>query len=242
MTKYVPLFFIVFATSVAHGKVFSNSYVSFQLPANWDCKVAGTEWVCRSSNNDQARQAIIVLTAKEVGPNDNFAYYNQYLRAAKTPKHRDGTVATASKVQHLNTVQIANQPWADALHLGSLLPNFYSRYLVTIKDKIAILVTFTAKKEYYTRYSRQFFDAINSLRVTATSNKKIGNIKGSHEALGVNIDPDTMNTEGWGESAGDINVNGTGGTSKKSNLWLYGLALLMAAGGAFFLIKKKKKG
>lgn len=239
MTKLFVFIFAVLSCALAHGKVFSNSYISFQLPPNWSCKVAGTEWVCRSSNNEQAKQAIIVLTAKEVGPNDNFAYYNQYLKVAKTPKHRDGTVATSSKLQHLKTVQIANHPWVDGLHLGSLLPNFYSRYLVTIKEKIAVLVTFSAKKEFYTLYSRHFFEAINSLRVTATaSGKRITGIKGPGEELGeLNVD---MDSETWNGEDADMGEGGES-KSKNSNMLLYGAALLMIGGASFFLIKKRRK-
>lgn len=219
----------------AHAKMFSNSYVSFQLPANWDCKVAGTEWVCRSTNAEQARQAIIVLTAKEVGPNDTFAYYMQYLKTPKTPKHRDGTVATQSKLQHLNTVQIANHPWVDGLHLGSLLPNFYSRYLVTIKNKIAILVTFSAKKEFYTQYSKQFFDTINSLKVTAVSGGGTNNIrKASDEFIGSVSD---HMDDGWAngeQPAAEAPAHG------KGSAWIYIVALLLAGAGLFFMIKRKK--
>lgn len=231
---------IALSCAFAHGKQFSNSYVSFNLPPNWNCKVAGTEWVCRSSNNDQAKQAIIVLTSKEVGPNDNFAYYNQYLKVPKTPKHRDGTVATSSKVQHLKTLQIGNHPWVDGLHLGSLLPNFYSRYLVTIKEKIAVLVTFSAKKEYYTLYSRAFFEAINSLRVTATAGKRITDrIRGANEPLGgIEISPDDAVWEG--EGAGMDGGSGSG-SGKNSNMLLYGAALLLIGGASFFLIKRRRK-
>lgn len=231
---YLILIVSLFA-STASAKLFSNSYISFQLPPNWSCKVAGTEWVCRSSIAEQARQAIIVLTAKEVGPNDNFAYYNQYLKTSKTPKNKDGTVAAKSKVIHLKTVQIKNHAWIDSLHLGSLLPKFYSRYLVTIKDKIAVLVTFSAKKEYYTRYSQHFFDAINSLKVTATMNSRQANIKGQNEALGVDIDA-AMDDGAWG--AGD--QAGAGNQQKGSNLWLYGAALGLASIGGFFLFKRRR--
>jgi len=234
------IFFIFSIVPIfSFAKVFSNSYVSFQLPPNWNCKVAGTEWVCRSSNNDQAKQAIIVLTAKEVGPNDNFAYYNQYLKVAKTPKNRDGTVATSSKVQHLKTLQIANHPWVDGLHLGSLLPNFYSRYLVTIKEKIAVLVTFSAKKEFYTLYSPHFFEAINSLRVTATANNKnMSGLKGPGEELGqLNVD---MDSESWtGDDAAMSADAGTDGSN--SNMLIYGAALLMIGGASYILIRKKRK-
>lgn len=238
MTKFTSLILVVLFSAIAHGKQFSNSYVTFSLPPNWSCKVAGTEWVCKSSNSDQAKQAIIILTAKEVGPNDNFAYYNQYLKVPKTPKHRDGTVGTSSKVQHLKTVQIGNHPWVDALHLGSLLPSFYSRYLVTVKEKIAVLVTFSAKKEFYTLYSRHFFEAINSLRVTATAGSRSKDrIKGPNEELGnLNVDMDGETWEGEGAEMGDEG-NGKG---KNSNMLLYGAALLIIGGVSFFLIKRRK--
>jgi hypothetical protein len=233
------LFGLLLIASLAEAKTFSNSYISFELPPNWSCKVAGTEWVCRSSNAEQARQAIIVLTAKEVGPNDTFAYYNQYLKTPKTPKNRDGTVATQSKVQHLNTIQIANHSWVDGLHLGSLLPNFYSRYLVTIKNKIAVLVTFSAKKEFYTQYSKHFFDAINSLRVNAQSQTDPGNIRKAGDefigAIGDQMD------DGWNASDEALaNANGASGGSG-NNIWLYGIALILAGAGAFFMLKRNKK-
>lgn len=234
MKKLIFVLLSVFVFS-AHAKLFTNSYVSFQLPPNWECKVAGTEWVCRSSNAEQARQAIIVLTAKEVGPNDNFAYYNQYLKAPKTPKHRDGTVATQSKVQHLNTIQIANHPWVDGLHLGSLLPNFYSRYLVTIKSKIAILVTFSAKKEFYTQYSKQFFDAINSLKVTAQTGGDMGNIRKAGDEF-IGSVPDHMD-EGWSGEEGITSES----SEKGNNMWVYGLALILAGAGVFFMLKRSRK-
>jgi hypothetical protein len=188
---------------------------------------------------EDAKQAIIVLTAKEVGPNDNFAYYNQYLKTPKTPKNRDGTVATQSKIMHLKTVQIANHPWVDGLHLGSLLPNFYSRYLVTIKDKIAVLVTFNAKKEFYTKYSKHFFDAINSLRVTASSGTAGKNIKSANESLG-NLDIDAHMEDGdWGDE--DPNAMGLANQKKNSNVWLYGVFLILVGTAVFFLMFKKKK-
>ncbi len=236
MSKYAFFIFVSAIALSAQAKLFSNSYVSFQLPPNWDCKVAGTEWVCRSSNAEQARQAIIVLTAKEIGPNDNFAYYNQYLKTPKTPKHRDGTVATQSKVQHLNTIQIGNHPWVDGLHLGSLLPNFYSRYLVTVKNKIAVLITFSAKKEFYTQYSKNFFDAINSLKVTAQAGAGGSSLRKAGDEF-IGSVPDHMD-DGW---ANDETAENNGSSSGGGNVWIYGLALLLAAAGVFFMLKRRKK-
>lgn len=241
MKKLVLTFFIMFSGFLAHGKMFSNSYVNFQLPANWSCKLSGTEWVCRSADNSQAKQAIIVLTAKEIGPNDNFAYYNNYLKSPKTPKHRDGTVSTSSKVQHLKTVQIGNHQWIDALHMGSLLPNFYSRYLVTIKGRVAVLITFSARKDVYTRYSKAFFEAINSLVVVAPSTgvSKPSDIP-THADTPIDIggggwEDDTTADGGAGGSGG----GGIFGSGKSKNFLVYGMALILIGIAAFFLLKRK---
>jgi LPXTG-motif cell wall-anchored protein len=237
MKKLTLHFMILTFTFSAQAKMFSNSYVSFQLPDNWSCKQNNTEWVCRSANNEQAKQAIIVFTAKEVGPNDNFAYYNQYLKSPKTPRHRDGTVSTASKVQHLKTVNIGNSQWIDALHLGSLLPNFYSRYLITIKGRVSVLVTFSAKKEVYTQYSRNFFESINSLKVTAPD-FKIPIANSNHVDGGLNGGDPMDSGPDWSDTEGSINVTDNG--EKSSNLPIYGVALLLIGAAAFFLLRRKK--
>lgn len=54
------------------------------------------------------------------------------------------------------------------MHLGSEIPHYYTRYLATIKGNIAVLVTFSAHKLFYTKYSSDFFRAIKSMRVLAT--------------------------------------------------------------------------
>lgn len=237
MKKLLLFFSVVLSSHLSHGKVFSNSFISFQLPPNWSCKTSSTEWVCRSSNNEQAKQAIIVFTAKQVGPNDNFAYYNQYLKTPKTPKHRDGTVATSSKVQHLKIVKIANHPWIDSLHLGSLLPNFYSRYLVTVKGKVAVLITFSAKKEFYAVYSRHFFNAINSLKANVASQSYSGTPGYAIDNPdGEDIDSDMVNQNQQWNEGDEISTNTKG---KNSNMLLYGIALLLVGAASFFLIRRK---
>ncbi len=60
------------------------------------------------------------------------------------------------------------------MHLGSEIPHYYTRYLATVKGKIAVLVTFSAHKLHYTKYSSEFFRAIKSLRVIATKASMMG--------------------------------------------------------------------
>ena len=62
------------------AKVFRNAYISFELPQKWQCKIEGTEWVCSSTFRQQSREAVIILTAKEVGPTDNISAYEAHLK------------------------------------------------------------------------------------------------------------------------------------------------------------------
>ena len=59
------------------------------------------------------------------------------------------------------------------MHLGSEIPHYYTRYLATLKGNIAVLVTFSAHKLFYSKYSSEFFRAIKSLRVLATKAKTV---------------------------------------------------------------------
>jgi hypothetical protein len=51
---------------------------------------------------------------------------------------------------------------------NSEVPNYFTRYVATIKERIAILVTFSAHRDYYAKYSKDFYNAIMSLRVIAS--------------------------------------------------------------------------
>jgi len=151
----------------ASAKLFQNSYVSFELPPNWDCKLDGTEYVCINSYAKQAKEAIIILTAKEVGPTDSYSAYAQHLKTPRTPSDRAGKMVP-SKVLNSSERQIDGHKWMDGMHMGREIASYYPRYLATIKERLAILVTFSAHKDHYTKYSNDFLKAVSSLRVIAT--------------------------------------------------------------------------
>ena len=93
--KFIWLVFItlnlnVLSPQMVEAKVFRNSYLSFELPDKWDCYLENTAWVCRyaisknclgpnsstptcEEQRKKAREAIIILAAKEVGPKDSFS-------------------------------------------------------------------------------------------------------------------------------------------------------------------------
>ncbi len=158
---------LLLVCGTAHAKRFRNAYVSFELPPNWNCKLEGSEWVCENEFSGKTKEAIVILTAKEVGPTDTLAAYLAHLQTPRTLPGRAGQ-SLKSQVIHVKERMISNQMWVDGMHLGSEVGPYFTRYLATIKEKIAILVTFSAHKEHYTKYSGDFIKAVESLRVVAT--------------------------------------------------------------------------
>ena len=70
---------VILSSSLANAKIFRNAYISFEMPESWNCNLEQTEWVCRSEQGKEAKEAIIILTAKEVGPTDSLALYEGHL-------------------------------------------------------------------------------------------------------------------------------------------------------------------
>lgn len=230
----IPVILLSFS---AHAKVFRNAYIAFEMPETWKCNLEQTEWVCRSEQTKESKEAIIILTAKEVGPTDTFALYETHLNAPITVNSRAGGASISKVVYQSKSVQINDQAWIDSLHLGSEVPNYFTRYVATIKDKIAILVTFSAHKQFYTKYSQDFFKAVMSLRVIASKNllakPEMGPIRPGSETLGAPIGSAMPADMMQGEDL-------EGGKGKNKKLLLGG-ALLLAVLGAFIFLKSRKK-
>ena len=225
---------VILLSFTAHAKVFRNAYIAFEMPESWKCNLEQTEWVCRSEQTKESKEAIIILTAKEVGPTDTFPLYEAHLNSPITITSK-GITQESKIVYKAKTVQINDQNWIDSLHMGSEVPNYFTRYLATIKDKIAILVTFSAHKQFYTKYSQDFFKAVMSLRVIATKNLSarpdLGPIRPGSETLGAPIG-----------SALPADMYQAEGRQKRANknLLLAG-ALLLAALGVFIFLRAKRK-
>lgn len=231
---------VILLSFSAHAKVFRNAYISFEMPETWKCNLEQTEWVCRSEQNKESKEAIIILTAKEVGPTDTFALYEAHMNSPIPLNLRGGGASESKIVYKTKSVQINDQPWVDSLHLGSEVPNYFTRYVATIKDKIAILITFSAHKQYYTKYSQDFFKAVMSLRVIASKNilsrPDLGPVGGPNDRLGGNIGsvmPADM-IQGEGGDEGKANSN-------KKKMLLAGAIILAALGAVIFLRARKKK-
>lgn len=224
----------------AHAKVFRNAYIAFEMPETWKCSLEVTEWVCRAEQGKETKEAIIILTAKEVGPSDSFPLYEQHLNQPLPLTTKGGASSVSKMVYKAKNVNINDQPWIDGLHLGSEVPNYFTRYLATIKDKIAILVTLSAHKNYYTRYSQEFFKTVMSLKVIATKNlgskPDLGPIRpGDQGLLGSGAIGSAMPSD---MAEGDAGAGGEGGGNKSLLIFA---AIALAAAGAYMFLKKRKK-
>ena len=174
----------------ATAKTFSNSYVSFELPEDWNCGQEGPSWVCTPKLAKDARETLIVINAKVAGPEDNLTNFKSYLSKPRTIAAKGGTPIT-SKVILAEEVTIAGQPWVRAQHLSSEVPDFYTLYLVTTKAQLAILLSFSAEKSKATQFNSVFDKAVRSLRIVASRELLVPKLPNgsTSETIGIQVEP-----------------------------------------------------
>ena len=159
---------LLIAPQMAAAKVFKNNYITFELPETWACEQAGNEWICTPLDGVKARDAMIVLSAKEAGPEDSFEAYQSYLSKPRILQNNKN-IPQPSKIISVQARDINSQRWIQGLHLSSEIPDFYSLYLATVKQGLAVLVSISAEKGKQAQYSPDFGKLIQSIRLTASN-------------------------------------------------------------------------
>lgn len=214
---------------------------------NWKCKLEQTEWVCRAEDPQESKEAVIILTAKEKGPTDSFPIYTEHLSKPMTLALRTGGTTQSAVTMPPREEVINDHKWLDAIHTGSEVQNYYTRYLATIKDQIAILVTLSVHNKYYTKHRAHFMNTVKSLRVIATkdllSRPDLGPLRGSGEVLGAGVGQ-AMPAD---LLAAEDEFGAAGGAGKKGllqNEMVLGGGLLLLIVGLYVGIKlyQKRKG
>lgn len=183
--------FICFFSLASQARTFKNAYISFEMLDTWKCNLEQTEWVCRAEDPQEAKEAVIILTAKEKGPTDSFPIYENHMNNPIQSVTKTGKSLTSSVVYKAQNQRYNDQVWLDGIHRDSEVQNYFTRYVATIKDQIAILVTFTVHNKFYAKHSSHFNNTIKSLRVIASkdllSRPDLGPIRGAGETLGAGI-------------------------------------------------------
>jgi len=121
------------------AKSFANTYVSFDIPDDWQCSLEETEYVCKPpAGPDGKYSMIVILTAKEVGPLDSPQLYIQHLQEDV------GAKAGVKTVLPPTSTLIGQVIWLDATYLNSEIENYQTRYLARTEGNLGVLVTFSA--------------------------------------------------------------------------------------------------
>ena len=236
------LFIALSLASISEARTFKNAYISFDMLDTWTCKLEQTEWVCRSEDPQEAKEAVIILTAKEKGPTDSFPLYQNHINSSITTVTKAGATLISRVVYKAQQNRYNDQPWLDGLHQDSEVKNYFTRYLATIKDQIAILVTFSAHNKYYAKHSGHFNNTIKSLRVIASkdllSRPDLGPLRGAGETLGAGIGQampaDLLASD-------DMGSDSKKGFFKNDALLGFGLLILAILIYVFFKAYKKSK-
>lgn len=143
---------------------FANQFIEFELPTKWQCNLEGAEWVCQSTDETKKKDAIIIMAAKIKGDQDSLNQYLDYLQKPKDYTSVKGQ-PVRSVPKHAKYAQLNNHSWVDSLHLESEIPGFYTRYLATVKNDIAVLVTYSVNKDKYSEYLEEFETMVKTLKV-----------------------------------------------------------------------------
>lgn len=233
------LFFFTFLTLTvltgsAHAKVFRNQYVQFELPAGWDCKIEGTEWVCQSNDPQVKKEVIVICAAKQRGPDDDLQKYEEHLKKGRSKTDLSGKPYT-SEVSFVKTVEIKGTTWVDGMHYGSEIPGFYTRYLSTIKGKVAMLLTWSVAKSSYEKYRTELMTFVNSLEALESDGSAVASGSGFDLAHPLGDDPSVPSAAGVPGGAADALKK------KLDSKSLIGLAVVIGALGAYIYIRKRKK-
>lgn len=136
----LALVFVAALTDPAQAKSFANTYVTFDIPDDWQCSPEGTEYVCQPpAGPDGKYRMIVILTAKEVGPMDSPQLYIQQLLDI-------GTEAGVETVRVPTSTLIGQVIWLDAIYWNSEVKNYLTRYLARTEGNLGVLVTFSAHR------------------------------------------------------------------------------------------------
>jgi len=223
---------------------FVNQFISFELPANWQCNLEGAEWVCQNVDKKSSRDAIIIMAAKLKGNQDSLDQYLEHLQKPKTYRSVNNR-PVQSEPKFARYKKINGHTWVDSLHLESEIPGFYTRYLATVKEDIGVLVTYSVNKSSHSQYLDEFEAMVKTLQVFRKPGlnalPKNTNLFQGGTANG-NLGNAPPPTHIFDTKPIDAHSGGQAGMRGKSGLDTTTLIIIILIAGAAFIIWKKKRG
>ncbi len=226
---------IILISITSQAKSFNSPFLSFDLPPGWNCQNYAGTWNCKNSNASK-HKAFIAVTAKKARLGTSLTTYKNKLLKPFTRTWNNKTIN--SKPQSAEEVSIRGQNWIQSTHIDGEIPNSTTKYLVTVRSGLAILVTFSAHNDDYPMLSNDFMRSIESLKL----NPKLSPTMAAPKATN-NIAANNMDTGNELDDIFDTDPTQTKGDSKLTigSLKKIGAIALLIMAALLFLISRKKK-
>lgn len=156
---------LALALTVAASPAFglTTAYVSFEHPDGWRCELSQGVWICQSTLEPDRKESVVLSIATMATEWDTLDNYEAYLKQPRPIQDEDGNTLT-SKVTYTRRRNINGIVWIDSLQFNSELPGFWARYVSTVHNKLAILITYIVSDENYKKLAPQFERMVSSLK------------------------------------------------------------------------------
>lgn len=160
-----------------------TAYVSFDHPDGWRCELSQGVWICQSTLEAERRDSVVLSIATMATEWDSVDNYLDYLKKTRTISDDQGK-PIESKVTYARKRDINGVVWVDSLQVNSELPGFWSRYVATVHNKLAILITYVVSETQYQRLAPQFERMVASLRPNSEFDLNIASKQGEMQLPG----------------------------------------------------------
>jgi hypothetical protein len=150
--------------SVSSADMYRNSFIEFEKPERWSCVLEESEYVCQDTRPEFQKEAIIVIAAKYRGEQDSLTAYRDHLSQPRVFKDPGGKLIT-SKPLKVSSVVINGLSWITSIHDESEIPGFRTFYFATVRDRIAVLVTFSIRMTRYSAVRPRFEAMLSTLKI-----------------------------------------------------------------------------
>lgn len=182
-TFLLSLFWVLAAPSAF---ALTTAYVQFDHPDGWRCELSQGVWICQSTLEQDRKESVVLSIATMATEWDTLENYEEYLKQPRNIQDEDGKTIT-SKVTYTRRRNINGTTWIDSLQHDSELPGFWARYVATVQNKLAILITYIVSDERYAQLAPQFEHMVASLKPNSEFDLNIPTKQGDGPLPGSNV-------------------------------------------------------
>lgn len=238
----IKMSLVLAAWMAVSGYALETAYVSFDHPEGWKCELSQGVWICQNTVEPDRRESVVLSIATVATEWDNLDNYLKYLNESKTLKEENGKVIK-SKVTYARKRNINGVTWVDSLHHNSELPGFWARYVATVQNKLAILITYIVSDEHYTRMAPKFERMISSLKPRADFDLNVASKQGDGPLPGgAKIGPITKNILSERLNTSHAKPEAEAPPEDDGSLITLGIGvLLLGAAGVWLMMRRRKK-